>query len=56
MPMEEAQEMWVLTLGWEDPLKEEMATHFRILAGKIPLTEEPGKLRSVGSQEPDTTE
>ena len=48
--MQEMQELWVQSLGGEDPLKEEMATHFSILAGKIPLTEEPGGLQSVGSR------
>ena len=37
-------------LGWEDPLEEGMATHSRILAWRIPWTEEPGRLRSTGSQ------
>ena len=36
-------------LGWEDPLEKEMATHSSILVWKIPSTEEPGKLQSVGS-------
>ena len=36
--------MWVLSLGWEDPLEEGMATHFNILAWKIPWTEGPGGL------------
>ena len=36
------QEMWVQSLGWEDPLKEEMTTHSSILAWEIPWTEEPG--------------
>ena len=40
----------VLCLGWEDPLEKEMATHFSILAWKIPWTEEPGELQSMGSQ------
>ena len=40
----------VQSLGWEDPLKKEMATHFSILAWRIPWTEEPGGLQSVGSQ------
>ena len=40
----------VLSLGQEDPLKEEMATHFSILAWKIPWMEEPGGLQSTGSQ------
>ena len=37
-------------LVWEDPLKEGMATHFSILAWRIPWTEEPGRLWSMGSQ------
>ena len=44
------QETWVLCLGWEDPLEESMATHSSILAWRIPWTEEPGGLQSVGSQ------
>ena len=36
--------------GWEDPLEEEMATHSSILAWRIPWTEEPGRLQSIGSQ------
>ena len=44
------QGMWVQSLGQEDPLKEERATHFRILAWEIPWTEEPGGLQSMGSQ------
>ena len=40
----------VHSLGWEDPLEKEMATHSRTLAWKIPWTEEPGKLQSMGSQ------
>ena len=36
--------MWVQSLGWEDPLEEEMATHFTVLAWEIPWTEEPGRL------------
>ena len=43
------QEMWVRSLGWEDPL-EEMSAHSRILAGKVPWTEEPGGLWFMGSQ------
>ena len=46
--IQEMQEMWVQSLGWEDPLEEEMATHFSILAWKIPSTEEPGRLQSIG--------
>ena len=45
--MQEAQEMQVQSLGQEDPLKEEMATHCSILAWKIPWTEEPGELQSM---------
>ena len=44
------QETWVQSLGWEDPLEEEMATHYTIRAWKVPWLEEPGKLRSTGSQ------
>ena len=44
------QETWVRSLGWEDPMEEEMATHSSILAWKIPWTEEPGGLQSMGSQ------
>ena len=44
------QETWVQSLGWEDPLEEEMATHSSILAWKIPWTEEPGGLQSMGLQ------
>ena len=44
------------SLGQEDPPEKEMATHSSILAWRIPWTEEPGRLQSVGSQESDTTE
>ena len=44
------QETWVRSLGWEDPLEKEMATHFNILAWRIPLTEEPGRLQSMALQ------
>ena len=44
------QETWIPSLGWEDPLEKEMATHSGILAWKIPRTEEPGGLQSMGSQ------
>ena len=44
------QEAWVQSLGWEDPLDKEMATHSSILAWKISWTEEPGGLQSMGSQ------
>ena len=50
------QEAWVLSLGGEDPLEKEMATHSSILAWEIPWTEEPGGLQSIESQkESDTT-
>ena len=42
--------MWVLSLGWEDPLEEGMATHSSVLAWKIPWSEEPGGIQSIGSQ------
>ena len=44
------QEMWVQSLGWEDPLEKEMATHSSILAWKIPWAEDPGWLQTMGSQ------
>ena len=44
------QEIWVQSLGREDPLEEGMATHSSILAWKIPWTEEPSRLQSMGSQ------
>ena len=44
------QETWVPSLDWEDLLQKEMATHFGILAWRIPLSEEPGALQSMGSQ------
>ena len=44
------QEMWVWSLGREDPLENEMATHSGILAKEIPWTKEPGRLQSMGSQ------
>ena len=44
------QEMWVWSLGQEDPLEKEMATRSSILAWRIPWTEGPGRLRSRGSQ------
>ena len=48
--MQETQEMNVLSLGREDPLEEGMANHSSILAWRIPWTEEPGGLQSMGSQ------
>ena len=50
LAMQEPQEMRVQSLGWEDPLEEEMATHPSILALRIPLTEEPVGLQRVESQ------
>ena len=44
------QETWVRSLGWEDPLEKEMATHSSTLASKIPWTEEPGRIQSMESQ------
>ena len=44
------QETQVQSLGWEDPLEKEMATHSSILAWKIPWTEEPGGLQSIRSE------
>ena len=43
-------ETWVQALGRDDPLEKEMATHFSILAWRIPWTEEPGGFQSIGSQ------
>ena len=48
------RETWVQSLGWEDPLEKEMATHSSILALRIPWTEETGGLLSMGSHS-DTT-
>ena len=47
------QEMWVQSLGWEDPLEKEMATHSSILAWKIPWTEELGGYSLRGRKESD---
>ena len=49
------RETWVQSLGWEDPVEKEMATHSSILAWEILWTEEPGRLQSMGSQS-DMTE
>ena len=49
------QETWIQFLGGENPLDKEMAIHSSILAWKIPWTEEPGRLQSMGSQELDLT-
>ena len=48
--MQETQETRVLSLGWEDPLEEEMTIHSSILACEIPWTEEPGGLQSMEVQ------
>ena len=50
------RETCVRSMGWEDPLEESMAAHSSILAWKIPWTEEPGGLQSMGCKESDTTE
>ena len=51
LAMQETQETWwVRSLGREDPLEKEMATHASILTWKIPWTEEPGGLQSMGPQ------
>ena len=49
------QETWFQSLGWEDPLEKEMATHSSILVWEVPWTEEPGGLQSMGLQESDMT-
>ena len=49
-------ETWVRSLGWEDPLEKEMATHSSILSWRIPWTEEPGGLCPQGRKESDMTE
>ena len=48
--MQKTQEMQVRSLGWEDPLEEEMATHSSILGWDIPWIEKPGGLQSMGLQ------
>ena len=53
LPMQETR---VQSLGWEDPLEKEMATHSSILAWRIPWTEEPGGYSPKGHKESDTTE
>ena len=51
------QETWVQSLGWENPIEEEMATQSSILAWKVPETEKPGRLYSPwGRKESDMTE
>ena len=44
------REICVQSVGWEDPLEKEMSTHSSILAWRIPWTEEPGRLQSMGLQ------
>ena len=48
--MQETQEMHVRSLGWADPLEDEITTHSSILASKMPWTEEPGGLQSMWSK------
>ena len=48
--------MWVRSLGWEDLLEKGMATHSRIIAWRMPWTEEPGRLQPMGCTDVDTTE
>ena len=50
LPTQETEEKWVRSLGQEDPLEEGMPTHSSIFAWRIPWTEEPGGLQSIGSQ------
>ena len=50
LPMQDTQEMWVQSLGEEDLLEEGVVTHSSILAWRIPWTEEPGRLQSIGQQ------
>ena len=53
--VQEISETQVRSLGWKDPLEKEMATHSSILAWRIPWTEEPGRLQSMGLQRLDMT-
>ena len=50
LPMQETEETWVRSLGWEDPLEEGMAAHSSIYAWRILWTEEPGGLQFMGLQ------
>ena len=54
--MQEPQETQVQSLGWEDPLEQEMAVHLGILVWRIPWIEQPGRLQSMGCKESDTAE
>ena len=49
LPMKETKATWVRSLGGEEPLEEGLATHSSILAWRVPWTEEPGGLQSMGS-------
>ena len=49
--VQETQEVWAQSLGWEDPLEKEMAIHSSILAWEIPQTEETGRLQCMGSSQ-----
>ena len=55
-PMQETTETWGRSLVGEDPLEKEVAAHSSILAWRIPETEEPGGLQSIGSHRVDTIE
>ena len=54
--MQETYELWVQPLGQEDPSEKRMATHSSVLAWRIPWTEEPGGLRSIGHKVSDMNE
>ena len=54
--MQETEEIQVLSMGGEDPLEKGMAIHSSVLAWRIPWTEEPGELQSLGCKESDKTE
>ena len=53
--MQEMQEMWIWSLGQEDPLEESTATHSSTLAWRVPWAEESGRLQSMGCKELDMT-
>ena len=53
---QETQVRWVQSLDWEDFMEEGMSTYSNILAGKVPRTEEPSSLQSMGCKESDKTE
>ena len=50
LPMQDMKETWFQSLDWENPLEKGMATHSSVLAWRIPWTEEPGVLESIGLQ------